>query len=233
MKLSTFFFATTFFLATNVAAAALAEPSDNRIPEPELEQSVPTLVADGHLEIRQNRVYNQDAVTATSEAPVVTTFWQASQVGTSVTYIQVIVTQTFAEVPDQWPSPGVGSIGYGTLVKTRKNKREAEPTGGTPVVLELHTKFETIWLQSVTQVIELHVQPTLPTFPGLGNETVISNDTTTLEEIEAGKMTGGLFKETLAALNELTFDLRATSGKIAMTMSCKGSSMPRDIPWKV
>ena len=51
--------------------------------------------------------------------------------------------------------------------------------GGTPVVLELHTKVETLWLQPVTQVIELHVVPTLPTFPGLGNETVILNDTAT------------------------------------------------------
>ncbi|KAF7186051.1 hypothetical protein HII31_12578, partial [Pseudocercospora fuligena] len=173
----------TFFLTTNVAAVALAEPLYNRVPEPELEQPTPTLMADGHVEIRQNRVYNQDAVAATEEAPVVTTIWQASQVGTSATYIQYIVTQTFAEVPDQWPSAGVGSIGYGTLSKTKKNKRDAAPTavvaGGTPVVLELHTKLETLWLQPVTQVIELHVVPTLPTFPGLGNETVILNDTAT------------------------------------------------------
>ncbi|KXT09670.1 hypothetical protein AC579_9977 [Pseudocercospora musae] len=173
MKLS------TFLLATNVAAVALAEPLYHRIPEPELEQPTSTRLADGHLEIRQNRIYNQDAVAATEAAPVVTTIWQASQVGTTATYIQVIVTQTFAEVPDQWPSAGVGSIGYGTLVKTKKNKRDAEPTGGTPVVLELRTKVETLWLQPVTQVIELHVVPTLPTFPGLGNETVVLNDTTT------------------------------------------------------
>lgn len=44
MKLS------NFFLATNVAAVALAEPLYNRIPEPELEQPTPTLMADGHLE---------------------------------------------------------------------------------------------------------------------------------------------------------------------------------------
>jgi hypothetical protein len=47
----------------------------------------------------------------------------------SVTYIEVIYTQTFAAVIDQYPSPGIGQIGLGTL---QKEKREAAPTAAGP-----------------------------------------------------------------------------------------------------
>lgn len=56
----------------------------------------------------------------------------AVPVGTTVTYKAVVVTQTFAKVPDQWPAPASGAIGYGTLTE-EKNKREAEPTGGAGI----------------------------------------------------------------------------------------------------
>lgn len=49
-------------------------------------------------------------------------------VGSTVTYKAFTVTQTFAAVPDQWPTPASGEIGYGTLSKTKNNKRDAEPT---------------------------------------------------------------------------------------------------------
>lgn len=68
-----------------------------------------------------------DVATAVTQAPAVTTLWMQSQVNpSSVTYVEVIYTQSLAEVPDQYPSPGLGSIGYGTL---RKEKRDAAPTG--------------------------------------------------------------------------------------------------------
>lgn len=73
--------------------------------------------------------YNADATAPTTAAPVVTTQYLEVAIGSTVTYKEFIVTQTFAAVPDQWPEPGVGTIGYGTLTKTGKNKREeAEPT---------------------------------------------------------------------------------------------------------
>ena len=54
-------------------------------------------------------------------------------VGTTVTYSEFIVTQTFAAVPEQWASPASGEIGYGTLTKTKNDKRQAEPTGGSGI----------------------------------------------------------------------------------------------------
>ena len=76
---------------------------------------------------RLRAVVAADVTTAVTQAPAVTTLWMQSQVNpTSVTYVEVIYTQTFAKVPDQWPSPGSGTIGLGTLTK---EKRDAAPTG--------------------------------------------------------------------------------------------------------
>jgi len=52
--------------------------------------------------------------------------------GTSATYLEYIYTQTFAAVPDQWPSPGAGSIGLGTdSAHHRRATRRAEPEDAT------------------------------------------------------------------------------------------------------
>lgn len=52
-----------------------------------------------------------------TQAPAVTT-WATPPLFKSQVY-----TVTFAAVPDQWPSPGVGSIGLGTL----QQKRDVTP----------------------------------------------------------------------------------------------------------
>lgn len=83
---------------------------------------------------RQAKDYNQDATAAAAQAPAVTTIYMQASVGNTVTYKPFTVTQTFAKVPDQWPTPASGVIGYGTLTKRdEKEKREAEPTGGAGI----------------------------------------------------------------------------------------------------
>lgn len=64
--------------------------------------------------------------------PSVTTGYFPSAIGNTVTYIAVVYTQTFIAVPDQWPSAGLGEIGYGTLAKTKRDaipEPTPDPTG--------------------------------------------------------------------------------------------------------
>ena len=75
--------------------------------------------------LRQATEYNLAATTAPSQAPAVTTFYMNQKIGTTVTWAPIVYTQVFADVPDQLPSPGVGSIGLGNLVK--QEKRDAAP----------------------------------------------------------------------------------------------------------
>ncbi|GIZ46948.1 hypothetical protein CKM354_001005100 [Cercospora kikuchii] len=72
-------------------------------------------------------IQQPDAEPAISQAPSVTTIWMETTIGTSPTYVPVVFTQTFASVPDQWPAPKSGAIGYGTLHKDDK-RAEAEAT---------------------------------------------------------------------------------------------------------
>lgn len=85
--------------------------------------------------LRQVTVYNQQATQAATQAPAVTTFMMNKQIGATVTYAAIVYTQTFADVPDQLPSPIPGTIGLGNLVKqggdgAKNKKREAQPTAG-------------------------------------------------------------------------------------------------------
>ncbi|CZT18948.1 uncharacterized protein RCC_04793 [Ramularia collo-cygni] len=79
-----------------------------------------------NLQPRQAKDIVLDATAAPTQAPAVTTIYMQVSVGTTVTYAPIVVTQTFAKVPDQWPSPASGAIGYGTL--TQNHRREAEPS---------------------------------------------------------------------------------------------------------
>ncbi|EME48075.1 hypothetical protein DOTSEDRAFT_42350 [Dothistroma septosporum NZE10] len=49
------------------------------------------------------------------------------QIGSTVTWAAIVYTQLFSAVPDQLPSPGVGSIGLGNLVTQEKREAEAAP----------------------------------------------------------------------------------------------------------
>lgn len=53
--------------------------------------------------------------------PVATTQWIESAIGSSITYVEVMYTQTFASIPDQWQTAGTGTIGYGTLTKDKRD----------------------------------------------------------------------------------------------------------------
>lgn len=58
---------------------------------------------------------NLGTTVAATQAGTVTTNWVESEIGTSITYVEVIYTQTFASVPDQMATAGSGSIGLGTI----------------------------------------------------------------------------------------------------------------------
>ncbi|OQO14443.1 hypothetical protein B0A48_01320 [Cryoendolithus antarcticus] len=125
--------------------------------------SAPTLIPieDGsHLQLRQAApVTNPQATPVAVQAPTVTTNWVRTEINGVVTYVQLAYTQTFAAVPDQWPSPGVGQIGLGTL----KSKRgiapaTAEETGlaGRPVEVVMRDALvkQTLSVLEVVEVIE-------------------------------------------------------------------------------
>ena len=62
--------------------------------------------------------------------PSITTQWVESTLGgTTTTWVEVIYTQTFAKVPDQWYTAGAGTIGYGTLTSKGKRDLAARETG--------------------------------------------------------------------------------------------------------
>lgn len=91
-----------------------------------------------HLHIDLRKRQGGAAATAAPQA-VPTVYTQMSPIttyGPKNGWPQVVYTQLFVAVPDQWPSPSAGTIGLGTIqgtvgvVKT-KSKRYAgpEPTG--------------------------------------------------------------------------------------------------------
>ena len=74
------------------------------------------------LRIRQGAaVQNPAAATVAVQYPSITTQWLETQIGSATTWVAVVYTQTFAEVPDQWPSAVAGTIGYGTLTKNKRD----------------------------------------------------------------------------------------------------------------
>jgi hypothetical protein len=68
----------------------------------------------------------------TQQSPI-TTYYVNNAAGAQV---PVVYTQTFAPIPDQWPSPVAGTIGMGTIqgeIGVVKTKR-SEPTQAPEVV---------------------------------------------------------------------------------------------------
>ncbi|PPJ50399.1 hypothetical protein CBER1_06973 [Cercospora berteroae] len=88
-------------------------------------------------------IQQADAQPAISQAPSVTTIWMATTIGTSPTYVPVVFTQTFASVPDQWPAPKSGAIGYGTLHEEEKRAETTPaPTAAAAVDVSSWRDFE-------------------------------------------------------------------------------------------
>ncbi|KAK6441698.1 hypothetical protein LTR95_002060 [Oleoguttula sp. CCFEE 5521] len=112
----------------SLASADILSPSPSTGTSPISDGiSAPTLIPmedESHLQLRQAApVTNPQATPVAVQAPTVTTNWVRTEINGVVTYVQLAYTQTFAAVPDQWPSPGVGQIGLGTL----KSKRGVAP----------------------------------------------------------------------------------------------------------
>ncbi|KAK6431402.1 hypothetical protein LTR95_012435 [Oleoguttula sp. CCFEE 5521] len=111
--------------------------------------SAPALIPtedESHLQLRQAApVTNPQATPVAVQAPTVTTNWVRTEINGVVTYVQLAYTQTFAAVPDQWPSPGVGQIGLGTL------KMFAQPV--EVVVREVLVK-QTLSVLEMVEVVE-------------------------------------------------------------------------------
>ena len=74
---------------------------------------------------------NVGALDVPTQFPTITTDWRPTLLPNgATTYWADIYTQTFAKVPEQLPSPGVGQIGLGNLSrKNGKRAAEATPTG--------------------------------------------------------------------------------------------------------
>ena len=98
-------------------------------PNLEYVRSVPSLLAIPYaislttyplLRLRQNLQVNPNAQLDPGQAPPVTIYTAINPAGAAVVET---FTQLFSPVPDQWPSPQPGTIGYGTL---HHKKREAE-----------------------------------------------------------------------------------------------------------
>ena len=111
------------------ALPALAQDTETTTSPSTQTTPAPSLVDDSpDLELRQVGLVDPDAaLTGATGAGPVTTYVIASNVGKGVaTQLNIVYTQTFANVPDQWPSPKAGTIGMGTL---QKREVEARPTG--------------------------------------------------------------------------------------------------------
>ena len=80
---------------------------------------------------RQANDPNVGALDVPTQFPTITTDWRPTLLPNgATTWWADIYTQTFAKVPEQLPSPGVGQIGLGNLSrKNGKRAAEATPTG--------------------------------------------------------------------------------------------------------
>jgi Killer toxin-resistance protein 1 len=96
-----------------------------------------------HLDLREiadNPAGAAQPAIPTQVSPVTTLMlWQTAAPGAAPQQVQVVYTQVFASVPDQWEGPQQGEVGMGTIkgtvgvVKTNNNdKRDARPTMAAP-----------------------------------------------------------------------------------------------------
>jgi len=100
------------------------------------------LVAENMQELQRRQgaaVVATDATLDPSQYPSVTVQWFESTIAGTTTYVEITYTQTFASVPDQWPTAGAGSIGYGTLTDGGAKKRTAAEPMNTGVAGRIRT----------------------------------------------------------------------------------------------
>jgi len=75
--------------------------------------------AEEELKVRQVAGQGEPvAATALTQMPPVTTYYVNEYKATGVVEVQVVYTQLFSAIPDQWPSATSGEIGLGTIQGT-------------------------------------------------------------------------------------------------------------------
>ncbi|KAI1619955.1 hypothetical protein EDD37DRAFT_181175 [Exophiala viscosa] len=126
-------------LTKGIPSLALTTPT----PTPDI-QILPVLDANIVPELKR-QVTGQDAgatTTAVTQISPVTTYYANSYIDGVQTQVAVVYTQTFAAIPDQWPSYTAGSIGLGTLtgtigvVKSKRSLPTQMPMGSGAVKME-------------------------------------------------------------------------------------------------
>ncbi|KAK4935109.1 hypothetical protein LTR10_023780 [Elasticomyces elasticus] len=102
-------------LTEGIPSLALSTPT----PTPDI-QILPVLDANIVPELKRQATGQNNGATTTAVTQIspVTTYLANSYIGGVATQVAVVYTQTFAAVPDQWPSYTAGSIGLGTLTGT-------------------------------------------------------------------------------------------------------------------
>lgn len=108
-------------------------------PHPTSPQVYGVLTLDRHRRRQGAAVVATDATLDPSQYPSVTVQWFESTIAGTTTYVEITYTQTFASVPDQWPTAGAGSIGYGTLTDGGAKKRTAAEPMNTGVAGRIRT----------------------------------------------------------------------------------------------
>lgn len=78
---------------------------------------------------------------ATSQAGFVTSQWLESTIAGTTTWIDVVYTQSFASIPDQWSTAGSGSIGLGTITGTVGIVNDQKKSSGAMSVMPSGTFF--------------------------------------------------------------------------------------------
>lgn len=112
-------------------------PTAPSTPTPDI-QILPVLDANIVPELKR-QVTGQGAAattTAVTQVSPVTTYYANSYINGVATRVAVVYTQTFAAIPDQWPTYTAGEIGLGTLtgtigvVKTKRSLPTQIPLAG-------------------------------------------------------------------------------------------------------
>ncbi|GAB7347085.1 hypothetical protein MBLNU459_g3216t1 [Dothideomycetes sp. NU459] len=131
-------FSPLIVLPALAVASAIPAPSPSELeslttPAPEAAIATPAPAAETEkpqLELRQAAGNDNLGTTqAATQAATVNTAWVETTIGSSTTYIEVIYTQTFASVPDQMTTAGVGTIGLGTITGTVGVVKESKNGG--------------------------------------------------------------------------------------------------------
>ncbi|KAK4995761.1 hypothetical protein LTR60_007884 [Cryomyces antarcticus] len=100
-----------------------ATPTEVLLEDTNLLQATAPVEAFANLDLREivtapAAAQPATTINAATQVPPITTAWLPTKIGTQVTYLPVVYTQTFVGVPSQGAGPLAGSVGMGTLTGT-------------------------------------------------------------------------------------------------------------------